>query len=264
MEDQFDLVIDAGNTRTKIGWVRNDRIVQWTVVDHIDGTRLNDVLEGKLPNAVTIGSVGRATDRLVEFFERELPVLVVNGNTPLPIRNAYSTPTTLGADRIANAVGAHKVFNGRPALVIDAGTCITYDLVEADGTFVGGAISPGMKMRSKAMNAYSAALPLVDPPEHPALIGGSTVDSLASGIHHGMMAEVQGMIQMFRHQRTGIAVIITGGDALGIARALKSGIFAHPILTLVGLHAIFVHNRDAHGFDGDRGTHRRKGTRPAG
>ncbi|MDQ3101779.1 MAG: type III pantothenate kinase [Bacteroidota bacterium] len=263
MEDQYDLVIDAGNTRTKFGWFNGGRLVRWTSVDVLDAEAVNGQLNVLRPKCAVIGS-GRAAVSILKALEGKTEIFRITGTTPVPIRNSYSTPATLGVDRLANAVAAAKIFPARPVLVIDAGTCITYDLIEADGTFIGGAISPGKKLRALAMHRSNAALPLVEDLDSPQLVGRSTMDSLASGVHHGMIAEMQGMIAQFRHERAELAVMLTGGDALGSCRALKSGIFAHPILTLVGLHAILVHNRDAHGFDGHSDHHRGKGTRPAG
>jgi type III pantothenate kinase len=131
----------------------------------------------------------------------------------------------------------------RPVLVIDAGTCITYDIVEADGTYSGGAIGPGLMLRAKAMHEYSARLPLVVPGEGTPLLGTTTEQSLASGIHHGMVGEIQGFITALGYQRPQMAVVLTGGDGLRFARALKSGIFALPLLTLQGLHEILEHHR---------------------
>ena len=247
MHDQFDLVIDAGNSRTKIGWVKEGRFIRSETTESLDRDMLDQWLR-KRPAAIVIGTVGRPIAGLLQEIALEVPVLQVSGNTPLPIRNDYTTPGTLGADRIANAVGAWKIFPQRPVLAIDAGTCITYDLVDHDA-FLGGAISPGKRLRARAMHEHSAALPLVDagvPPAGP--IGRSTQGALTSGVHFGLVSEISGMIERFRHQRSDMAVILTGGDGLEMARALKSGIFAHPLLTLEGLYAILVHVREAHGL----------------
>jgi type III pantothenate kinase len=174
------------------------------------------------------------------------PVLQVSGITPSPLRSTYASPLTLGADRLANSVGALVHLPGRPVLAIDAGTCITYDLIEKDGTYMGGAISPGLRMRAKALHAYSARLPMVDPGPRPASLGNDTRSSIAAGMHHGILGEVQGFIRDYAHDRPDLAVVLTGGDALWIAAGLKNGIFAHPLLTLDGLHAILVHNLPLH------------------
>ena len=135
---------------------------------------------------------------------------------------------------------------------------------EANGTYSGGAISPGMRMRAKAMNAYSARLPLVDPAPAPALVGTTTETSLEAGIHFGILGELEGTIRRYRTDRPDLAVVLTGGDAVRFSRALESGIFALPFLTLEGYHALLVHHRSLHGGTVAAGTAGGLGTRPAG
>jgi type III pantothenate kinase len=192
---------------------------------------------------VVIGSVAGPQPEWMDGVRRIAPVFEVLGITPTPLTSMYDTPNTLGVDRLANAVAAAALFPGRAVLVIDAGTCITYDMVESDGTYSGGAIGPGMMLRSKAMHDYSARLPLVVPGDDPQILGATTEQSLASGVHHGMVGEILGFIASLGYQRPRMAVVLTGGDGLRFARAVKSGIFAHPLLTLQGLHAIHLHNR---------------------
>jgi type III pantothenate kinase len=159
------------------------------------------------------------------------------------LRTAYRTPVTLGVDRLANALGAVSLFPGRAVIAVDLGTCITYDVVDAEGCYAGGLITPGMRMRAKAMNAYSARLPLVRPTGEPPLIGTDTEGSLLAGVHHGVRAELQGLIADLGQGSHRCAVVLTGGDAPRFTKALKSGIFADPLLTLRGLHALLIHHR---------------------
>jgi type III pantothenate kinase len=184
--------------------------------------------------------VWRAQPALLELLRSLGPVLEIKGDTPAPVTNGYATPQTLGVDRLANAAGLWAMFPGRPSLAIDAGTCITYDLVDDQGVFRGGAISPGLRMRATAMHAYSANLPEVDPAPDTPLIGTDTLGSLASGTHHAVTLEMKGYIAVLRQQYPELAVVLTGGDAPRFARALKNGIFAHPSLTLYGLYAILL------------------------
>lgn len=237
------LVLDVGNSRTKAALYQGaGRVIRWTHLANGDQRGLHQWLDGlKLAHAV-VGSVADHDPELGRYLAACCPVLQVSGSTPTPLRNTYTSQGTLGADRLANAVGAAMRFAGRPVLAVDAGTCVTYDLVDADSTYLGGAIAPGLKMRAKAMHGYSARLPLVEPGPVPSALGIDTLTSLAAGIHHGMLGEVLHFIDTYGHQRGGMAVVLTGGDALRIASALKSGIFAHPLLTLEGLHAILLHD----------------------
>lgn len=189
------------------------------------------------------GSTARPDDALRRFLGGLAPALEITGASEAPIRNGYGTRPTLGADRLANATAALRRFPGRPSLVIDLGTCVTYDVCEVDGSYAGGAISPGLRMRAQAMNAYSARLPLVEPGASPELLGTTTQHGLEAGVHYGLLGEVEGFIRRYGQGRPQMAVLLTGGDAPRIARALESGIFALPLLTLEGYHALLLHHR---------------------
>ncbi len=165
----------------------------------------------------------------------------LDANTPLPIQNKYRTPKTLGKDRLAAVVGAYHLFPGESSLVIDAGTCITYDIIDAAGNFLGGNIVPGMKMRWKAMHHFTAKLPLVDKKRSPD-IGKDTISALVTGGSLGTTLEMDGWIQYFSQEYDVINTILTGGDGEYFAKRLKSKIFANPNLVLVGLNKILKHN----------------------
>jgi len=236
-------VLDVGNSRTKVALFQAaGRALRWTTLANGDRLGLHQWLGGMVPSHAVHGSVASHHPELGRYLAELCPVLEVTGTTATPLRSAYATQHSLGADRLANAVGAATHHPGRPVLAVDAGTCITYDLVSAEGIHLGGAITPGMHLRAKAMHNHSARLPLVDPGPSPAALGSDTRSSLAAGIHHGMLGEVLGFMATYGHHRADLAVVLTGGDALRIATGLKSGIFAHPLLTLEGLHAILVHN----------------------
>ncbi|MBS1580972.1 MAG: type III pantothenate kinase [Bacteroidetes bacterium] len=239
-----DLVLDVGNTRIKLALFAEGRIVARDTARHGDAAAVAAFLGPVRPRAVVVGSVAERDEALLAFLRTLGPVTEITGASPAPLRNAYGTPATLGVDRLADAVGAMQLFPGRAALAIDLGTCVTYDLVDGAGAYHGGAITPGLRMRARAMHAYSARLPDVDPPEDAALLGTDTVGSLAAGTHHGLRLELEGFIGAFRQQWPDLAVVLTGGDAPRFARALKNGIFAHPSLTLLGLHALFLHDPD--------------------
>lgn len=243
------LVLDVGNTRTKLAIFRAGAVERTGHAANGDVAATEAFLGPLRPAAVVIGSVAAEYEDLATYLGAIAPLFAVRGDTPTPLTNAYATRHSLGVDRLANAVAVATRFPKRPALAIDLGTCITYDLVLADGRYAGGAISPGMAMRSRAMNAYSARLPLVHPDRDPPVLGTSTLESLASGVHHGIVGELRGFITAFGHERPEMAVVLTGGDAPRFTTHLKSGIFAHPLLTLEGLYAILVHNHPEFGPD---------------
>lgn len=172
------------------------------------------------------------------------------GFTPVPVRNAYATPHTLGPDRLAGAVGAASRWPGQDLLVIDAGTALKLDLVTADGTYHGGSIAPGLRMRLQALHAFTGRLPLMELPpaaEPVQLIGNSTASSLLSGVVGGTAAEVRGLVAEYQQRYPTLQVVLTGGDApylVAALPALAGCIFAVPELVLLGLDKILRYNVD--------------------
>ncbi|HRO39708.1 MAG TPA: type III pantothenate kinase [Flavobacteriales bacterium] len=236
--EQMDLVLDVGNSRMKMALFAQGRMVAHAQAAAGDQAAMARFVEGRNLVRTVIGSVGSRDQRLLEALQRLAPVRELTGASPSPVRSLYTTPSTFGVDRLANVVGAAALYPRRPVLAIDLGSCITYDLVDQLALHHGGIISPGLHMRARAMHAFSARLPLVEPPDQPPVLGASTHASLASGIIHGAAMEVKGFAAELARQHPGLAVVVTGGDALRAAWALKSGIFVHPTLTLIGLHAL--------------------------
>lgn len=239
---KLDLVLDVGNTRTKLALFRSERPLELRTMATGDLAALTAVLGNVQPARIAVGSVAAPDERMLAHLRSLAPTLVITGSTPTPLRSTYTTLNTLGVDRLANAVAAAAMFRDRSVLAVDMGTCITYDLVDADGTYLGGAIAPGLRMRAKAMHSYSAWLPEVEVAAAPAPWGTSTELALQAGIHHGILGELQGFIRSATHHSANCAVVLTGGDAVPFARACKSGIFAHPFLTLEGLRRILHHH----------------------
>lgn len=240
----MDLIIDVGNSRAKLAWFRGEWLVRQVHIPSEDAAAIRQAAKQEPVKAIAVGSVGQDAQRLVQELDALAPTLLITSATPAPLRSEYSTQGTLGADRWANAVAGHALFPTRGVLVVDAGTCITYDLVRHDGRYAGGAISPGLGLRAKAMHEHSARLPLVEVEDGwPALFAASTRDSLRSGVVHGAIHECQGFIAAFRKEWPDGAVLVTGGDGLRLGCGLKSGIFAHPYLTLEGYRRILDHHR---------------------
>lgn len=238
-----DLVLDVGNTRTKAALFHGGGALRWTTLANGDLAGLQAWAGAEHVSGIVLGSVAAPDPVFEAALAAWAPVTALSGASPAPVHNAYGSPLTLGVDRLANAVGAWSLFPQRAVIAVDLGTCITYDAVDAGGTYRGGLIAPGMTMRARAMNAYSARLPLVHPEAVPPLLGTDTTASLLAGVHHGVRAELATLIRDLGHEMPGAAVVLTGGDALRFSRALKSGIFADPLLTLRGLHAILQHHR---------------------
>jgi type III pantothenate kinase len=168
--------------------------------------------------------------------------LVVNNSTRLPFKNLYKTPETLGTDRIAAAAGAKTLYTQADCLAIDAGTCVTFDFIDAGDNYYGGSISPGISMRFKALHNFTARLPLVNKKERTELIGANTEESIQSGVMNGIASEVDGMIASYKSIYPELKVIICGGDAPFFETNLKQSIFAVPELVLIGLNRILEYN----------------------
>lgn len=259
-----DLVLDVGNTRIKAAFFQGGQVFAQGTFPHGDHRALGAFMGDRALSGIVVGSTAAVDKALLAYLGERGTVTLITGASLSPLRNTYTTQATLGADRLANAVAAVQRFPGRPVLVLDLGTCITYDLCLADATYSGGGISPGMRMRARAMHAYSARLPLVEPAESPALVGTSTETALAAGIQYGMLGELEGYIRRFRNAHPHLAVVLTGGDAVRFVRGLESGIFALPLLTLEGYHALLEHHRTLGGAIGSATAATGEGARPAG
>ena len=236
----MNLVIDAGNTRTKIGIFEEASLKTSLVFE--DRQAASDYLTRVDADHALISSVAR---------ERNLPgtlsrvtgkVFYLTPELSLPIENRYGTPATLGTDRLAAACGAWHLFPGQSSLVIDCGTCINFEFVHREGYYAGGAISPGISMRFRAMHEMTSQLPLASPATDVALTGTNTQHCLQSGVMNGVLGEIMGAIGRYREVDPGIRVILTGGDAHFFEKPLKPFIFVAPELVLTGLNSILLHH----------------------
>ncbi|HKL32104.1 MAG TPA: type III pantothenate kinase, partial [Tangfeifania sp.] len=161
---------------------------------------------------------------------------------PLPIENLYQTKDTLGKDRIAAVVGAFDLYPNTNVLVIDAGTAITFDIINEQGQYLGGNISPGLEMRFKALNKFTGRLPLVRKNDFDNLYGRTTEEAILAGVQHGIVFETDKAIETFKEFYNNLKVIITGGDAIFFDKKLKNSFFVHFNLTALGLNRILEHN----------------------
>ena len=194
------------------------------------------------PDSAIIASVANYDPAIDDLIRGFCPLIKFDRSLDLPIEVKYSTPETLGNDRLANACALFERYEGTPALAIDSGTCIKFDVIDNTGNYLGGSISPGVTMRFKALNHFTDQLPELAPDPEIALIGDSTVHSMQSGVFNGVISEIDGMINQYEHLFPGIQKVITGGDSELLAGKLKSSIFVAPNLTLHGLKVILDHN----------------------
>jgi len=177
-----------------------------------------------------------------EFLSGRFSFLELDEHTPLPIKIGYKSPGTLGKDRLAAAVAGAKLFPCMNVLIINAGTCITYDYVNAGGAYLGGSISPGMQMRFRALHTFTKQLPLLSYREIDFLQGIDTEGSVLSGVINGIIAEIEGISAAYREKEPGTRIILSGGDMNYFVKQLKIGIFAVPNIVIHGLQQILVFN----------------------
>lgn len=239
----MNLAIDIGNTRIKAGVFDGEILVKSEVLDISGDDLIADFVGKDIIQNVIVCSVNGDTLEV----ESRLPeisgvVIHLTDRTKIPIVNDYETPGTLGKDRLAAAIGGFHLFKGSDVLIIDAGTCITYDLVTSKGVFSGGNIAPGLDMRLKAMHDYTARLPMVSRGEASRFMGKSTEEAIKNGAVQGILLEIDGYIKRLGGQFASLETVITGGDASYFADLMKTKIFVRSNLVLIGLNEILKVN----------------------
>ncbi|BAU56168.1 type III pantothenate kinase [Mucilaginibacter gotjawali] len=247
----MNLVIDIGNTFTKIAVFKQDELVFNAQYQQLDEEIIGDLLIDHQISRAIISTVKNKDDDAWQLFLAQSTRLVYfNAAMNRLIKNHYLSPETLGADRLAAVTGAHHLYPGNDNLVISGGTCITYDWVDAGGNYFGGSISPGLNMRYKALNNYTAGLPLVDADESfSAFFGNNTTSSILSGVQNGIKYELTGFIESYRANEKDLNIVLSGGDSIFFDTLLKNSIFApcikiEPYLVLKGLNAAIHNNND--------------------
>jgi len=239
----MNIILDNGNTFLKMGLFEQGQFILSTSYLHSDSEKMLSELHSYNIEAGIVSSVAELPQNIDNYLN-SLPFLVRLGHeTPIPINNNYQTPETLGTDRLANAIGAWELFKGQPILIIDAGTCLKFDFVDGAGTYLGGAISPGLTMRYNALHHFTARLPLLSAPEKAELIGRDTQSSIHSGVINGIKGEIVATIRDYQVNYQPLQCILTGGDARYFLNTLKTFIFAAPTLTLQGLDSILRYNQ---------------------
>jgi len=242
----YKLVLDFGNTTLKALIFRDGRLFEQGILEAPTSEEILAFSGSKPIKAAILGSVVRHSENLTAELAPFFPLLILGPTTQIPIGNKYESQETLGYDRIAAAVEAGQLFPDSPVLAIVAGTCITYNIVDRKSNFLGGAISPGLQMRVRAMHKETEKLPLIDlKGKHP-FIGNNTETSLRSGVMNGTVAEIEGMVYHYLKLHPGLQTVIGGGDSTILAEALKNGIFARPNLVAEGLYRILEYHVSNH------------------
>ena len=239
----MNLAIDIGNTRIKLGLFDGRELIEKRTWQTWSLEKIKSLTTNQNVENVIFSNVGRKMpDEIEAYLRRQFRCIELITQTPLPIQNAYKTPETLGKDRLAAVVGAFEMFPHQNCLVIDAGTCITYDLLRQDGVYLGGNIAPGLEMRLKAMHHFTANLPLLELGSTENFVGYSTESAMRNGAQFGTVLEIQGYMDWCRSELGEINVILTGGSVDFFVKNLKSQIFVNPDLVLLGLNKILNYN----------------------
>ena len=239
----MNLIIDIGNSVAKLAVFDSNEMVE---IRHCSNRTLDQlpdlcdqyaIKKGILSSVITLSEECRK-----QLDELNIPNIELNYRTPVPIKNLYQTPQTLGMDRLAAVVGANAIKPGRPLLVIDAGTCITYDFIDGEGQYHGGNISPGKRMRFNALHTFTDKLPEICPEGETPAYGQTTETAIRSGVIHGIEFEIKGYISHLMKNYPELLVFLTGGDEFSFETNLKNTIFADGLLVLKGLNRILTYN----------------------
>ncbi len=244
----MNLIIDIGNSRVKTGIFRNgvlDQVLNHSHQEFSAALAKWIKSENVASDIQYIGCASVGNKDMLAAVERLAGTvpgarwLAIDYQTPLPVKNAYRSPRTLGMDRICACVGARSLTPNGPILVIDSGTAVTYDYLDADNQYLGGGIAPGLRSRFRSLNDYTASLPLVDPEGDLPLIGYNTETSIRSGVVNGMLAEISGIISRYQTLSDDqLIVYLTGGDAVYLGNHLKSINFVDSDLLILGIQTV--------------------------
>lgn len=237
----INLAIDIGNTRTKVAFFEVNKLMHEQIIDNEN--QWHALIKNFKPQYAVMSAVGAGADAVTAILSAlKVSLLQVNYQTPFPFIIKYNTPQTLGMDRVAAIAAAQFLYPNINCLVIDAGTCITYDFISADSSYQGGAIAPGMHMRLQAMHEFTHKLPLPNLNWPEDFEGKSTEQSLLSGVCIGVADEINGRIARYTERYGQLQVIICGGNSHLLAKHIKNNIFAAPSLVLMGLNQILLFN----------------------
>jgi len=242
----MNLIIDIGNTRVKLAVYEENSCLNKQIVLKEDFLKKVKKILKEYPE------IKKGIISSVDFFSKEeenelkqlLELTIVSSSMSLPFKSLYQTPKTLGLDRIALIAAAADQYQQKDVLVIDAGTCITYDFLNSKNEYLGGAISLGLTIRYEALHNLTAKLPLLNPDDSDYFIGNSTESSIHSGVINGLVNEIDGVIQQYQSTYKDLTIILTGGDINFLAKRLKSSIFANSNFLLEGLNHLLKINTD--------------------
>ncbi len=232
------LCFDFGNTRMKVAFFQKEKLAEVQILENDNPETIESLLKKFNPQKTILSSVINHNTEIENLLSEKTKFHKLNHLSTLPFTTPVGKPETIGADRLALAAAVVYFYPNRHNLVIGMGSCVTYNFINKDHEFLGGGISPGMEMRMKALNQYTAKLPVIKPDGNVPLIGYDTATNILSGVVMGMANEIDGFIQAYQQRYSNFNVHLTGGDIVHLAPHLKNQIFADPELIFKGLYAI--------------------------
>ncbi len=244
MDSATTLCLDFGNTRLKGAVFTDSKISEQFFLENDNDNTISDLIKKYQPEKTILSSVIDHNISIEKFLAANSSFQKLDYQTKLPFTTPVAKPETIGADRLALAAAAVYFYPQKNNLVIGLGSCITYNFINKYNQFIGGSISPGMDMRFKSLQTFTAKLPLVKPQFDFPLIGYDTKTNILSGVILGMAKEIDGIINSYEEKFSNFNVLLTGGDAPYFVRHLKNKIFADPDLIFKGLYAISEYNND--------------------
>jgi len=238
-----NLIIDQGNTVTKVAIFKADVLVETFLYEVFDVNVCSSLLSSRAFKKCAFSTVINSSEEVLSYLKNKIPnFLFIDEKVSLPVKNKYKTPETLGKDRLAAAVAAEGAFPGETVLVIDVGTAITYELVDKKANYLGGNISPGVSMRFKALNKFTDRLPLVDRFGELPEWGYDTETAIRVGVIQGVVYEIKSHIASLKDKYDDLKIILTGGHTRYIESQLNIKVFVDINLVLKGLNRILNYN----------------------
>ena len=240
--NKLNLVIDLGNSSLKVALFDKNVMTNKFIYSNQSLNIISDLFKNNVIDNSIISNVSTIDKNILDFLKINSNLISINETTDLPFINLYKTKNTLGHDRIALVSAAAIDFSNENVLIIDAGTCITYDFKNSKNEYLGGGISPGIQMRFKSLNSETSNLPLSTINHDNKLIGDDTDSSIKSGIVNGVVSEIDGIINQYQERFKNIRIILTGGDSNFLLKKIKNTIFADQNFLLKGLNYLLENN----------------------
>ncbi len=239
----MNLIIDAGNSAVKLAFFEEGKLLSTQQIDPVIDQFKGVLVKNPKVESILICDVRGINWSFLNSVFDSKRIFMLDSSWKLPFKIDYKSPKTLGTDRIGLMAAASKMYPNQNVLVIDVGSCITYDLLTDENVYVGGMISPGYQIRYKSLKEFTGKLPLIKHDSIENSLGKDTQTSIQTGVFHGVFYEIQGQIAHFREKYTDLTIILTGGDCMQLSKRLKNPIFANPNFLVKGLDIILEHNK---------------------